>query len=352
MEACDLLSVELRLDRIDAELARELPHHMRELARTYARGERLPWAPDAAIRPASLAAARAALAHPLLADRGLALLRLVAPIAIEGDPGVADAYAAPKTWSALAQLAAARDAAAMTRFGRRAIDVLQLLHGSTATAPSAALELTRLAPPVAGWSAPDGVAVDEHAIARIWYAARTRHGVDGAVRFERSTGARPRTFVVEPGREVIVVVPAHPNTPADRFAILHELGHAIAALALPAGIPRVVDEAAAAYVARAIEVEGPWFAPTAREARKRRTALAAVLDRIEGALPEIAAHMTIRPPWALWHDPGAQASYIAAEAMADAIADAIGPTPGPGALVAAIAAQRAAIDQRGAPGLG
>lgn len=348
MEACDLLAIEPRLDRIEAELARELPHHMRELARTYARGERLPWAPDVASRPATLATARAALAHPVLADRGLALLRLVAPIAIEGDPAVADAYGAPKTWEALAALAAARNTASLARFGRRATDVLQQLHGSDVAWPSAPVALTRLPGPVAGWSVPDGVAADEHAIARLWYAVRTRHGVDGAVRFERSIGARPRTFVVEPRREVIVVVPARVATPADRFAILHELGHAVAALALPAGIPRVVDEAAAAYVARAIEADGPWFAPAAREARDRRRMLAVVLDRMEGTLPDIAAHMTIRPPWALWHDPGAQASYIAAEAMADALVRSIGASPFPGALPAALAAQRATIDRRSA----
>ncbi|MEO7732743.1 MAG: hypothetical protein ABIY55_17365, partial [Kofleriaceae bacterium] len=254
----------------------------------------------------------------------------------------------PKTWEALAALATARNTASVARFGRRAIDVLQLLHGADQVSPSAPVELARLAAPIAGWSMPDGVTVDEHAIARIWYAIRTRHGVDGAVRFERSTGARPRTFVVEPRREVIVVVPARVATPADRFAVLHELGHAVAALALPAGVPRVVDEAAAAYVARAIEVEGPWFAPTAAAARDRRGMLAVVLDRIEGTLPDIAAHMTIRPPWALWHDPGAQASYIAAEAMADAIMHSIGPAPFPGALPAALAAQRATIDRRSA----
>jgi hypothetical protein len=351
MEVCDAMSVELRLDRIDAELARELPHHLRELARTYARGLRLPWAPDVLCRATTLATARDALAHPVLADRGLALLRLVAPIAIEGDAAVAAAYVAPKTWPALAALAAARDAASRARFGRRAIDVMQLLHGAAGRSPAASIGQSRLAPPVRGWSVPDGVAVDEHAIARVWYAMRTRHGVDGAVRFERSAGARPRTFVVEPGREVVVVVPAQLATPADRFAILHELGHVVAALALPAGIPRVVDEAAAAYVARSIEVEGPWFAAAAVDARSRRAMLARVLDRIEGALPEIAEHMIIRPPWALWHDPGAQAAYIAAEAMADAIMAAIGPTPPPGALAAALTAQRDAIDRRGAPGV-
>jgi hypothetical protein len=351
MEACNLLTVELRLDRIEAELASELPAHMRELARTYARGTRLPRAPDVLCRATTLATARTALAHPLLADRGLALLRLVAPIAIEGDTAVATAYDALKTWPALAALAAARDAASIGRFGRRAIVLMHQLHGSAGASPAASIGLSRIAPPVRGWSVPDGIAVDEHTIARVWYATRTRHGVDGDVRFERSAGARPRTFVVAPGREVIVVIPAQLATPADRFAILHELGHVVAALALPAGIPRVVDEAAAAYVARSIEHEGAWFSVAAGEARARREMLARVLDRIEAALPEIAEHMVIRPPWALWHDPGAQAAYVAAEAMADQIMRAIGPTPPPGALAAALAAHRAEIDRRGVPGL-
>ncbi len=351
MEVCDVMTVELQLDRIEAELVRELPAHIRDLARTYARGTRSPWAPEVLRRATTLRAAREALAHPLLADRGLALLRLVAPIAIEGDAAVASAYDAMKTWPALAALAEARNTAAFARFGRPAIEVMQVLHGSAGAPPSASIGLSRLVPPVRGWTSPDGVAVDEHAIARIWYATRMRHGVEGDVRFERSNGARPRTFVVDPGREVIVVIPAQLTTPADRFAILHELGHAVAALALPAGIPRVVDEAAAAYVARSIEVEGPWFSAAAIEARARREMLARVLDRIEAALPEIAEHMEIRPPWALWHDPGAQAAYIAAEVMADQILRAIGPTPPPGAFAAALAAHRADIDRRGAPGL-
>src|SRR5688500_3483603 len=101
MEACELASVELRLDRIEAEIANELPPHMRTFARAYARGTALPPAPDLLLRPQTLATARAALAHPVLADRGLALLRLVAPLAIECDPDVVAALAAPPTWDAL-----------------------------------------------------------------------------------------------------------------------------------------------------------------------------------------------------------------------------------------------------------
>jgi hypothetical protein len=145
------------------------------------------------------------------------------------------------------------------------------------------------------------------------------------------------------------VIPAQITTPAERFTVLHELGHVLAALALSAGVPRIVDEAAAAYVARAIEREGdPWFSPVAAEARARRGALARVLDRSERAFPATLDRPAERPPWALWHDPGAQAAYAGAEAIADAIEDRVGPTPAPGAVAAALAAQREQIDRLGA----
>jgi hypothetical protein len=346
MEACELVSVELRLDRIEAEVANELPPHMRTFARAYARGTALPPAPDVLHRPLTLATARAALAHPVLADRGLALLRLVAPLAIECDPGVVAAFAAPPTWDSLSALAAARDAAAIARFGRRAIEVMHALHGSSVPASAG---VPALPPPVAGWREPDGIALDVPAISHAWDAIRARHGVDGAVRFERTAAARPRTFVVQPHGEVVVVVPADLAAPAARFAVLHELGHVLAAFALSAGIPRIVDEAAAAYIARAIEREGePWFSPAAAAARVRRGALARMLDRVERALPAIGERPAEQPPWALWHDPGAQAAYGAAEAMADAIEHDIGPAPAPGALAAALCAQREQIDRVGA----
>ncbi|HEU4731822.1 MAG TPA: hypothetical protein VFT22_28200 [Kofleriaceae bacterium] len=348
MEACELVAVELRLDRIEAELASELAPHMRAFARGYARQTALPPAPEVVHRPATLATARAALAHPLLADRGLALVRLIAPIAIESDAAVAAARAAEPTWDALAELTRARDAAAGALFGRRAIDVLHRLHGvgaSDAEAPGP------LPPPVAGWTEPDGIALDGPAISHAWDAIRARHGVSGAVRFERSASARPRTFVVQPRGEVVVVIPAQVATPAERFTVLHELGHVLAALALPAGIPRVLDEAAAAYLARALERPGEgsrWYSPVAGAARARRSQLARVLDRIERALPDLPApgeRPAERPPWALWHDPGAQAAYVAAEVLADELERDIGTAPPPGALVAALVARRDALDR-------
>src|SRR5262249_36758306 len=187
---------------------------------------------------------------------------------IERDPGVAAAFVASPSWDALATLAGARDAAASALFGQRAIDVVHSLHGSLIVADGD--PPPELPPPVAGWSEPDGLAIDVQTISHAWDAIRGRHGVDGAVRFERSAHARSRTFVVQRRGEVVVVIPGQVATPAQRFAVLHELGHVLAALALPAGIPRLVDEAAAAYVGRAIEREGdPWFSAAAAAARLR-----------------------------------------------------------------------------------
>jgi hypothetical protein len=351
-QVCELASVEAQLDRIEAELARELPAHMRAFADAYARDLAPPPAPAVLGRRATLATARAALAHPFLADRGLALLRLAAPIAIEADATVLAVRAAPPSWEALGALASARDAAAGALLGLGAIDAMHRLHGLAAAAEVSGAR-PALPPPVAGWFAADGTALDDPEIARACEAICAQHGVAGTIRWQRAASARPRTFVVAPRREVVVVIPAQIATPAARFAVLHELGHAVAALALDAGIPRVVDEAAAAYVARAIEraTDGPWYSALAGAARERRSALACVLDRIERALPATIDRPATRPPWALWHDPGAQAAYVAAEQIADQLACDVGPAPAPGALVAALAAQRERVDRLGASGL-
>src|SRR5262249_11150483 len=129
-QACDLISVELQLDRIEAELANELPPHMRTFARAYARGSSLPPAPEVLHRWATLATARAALAHPVPAARGPARLPLAVPPATERDAGAQAALAAQPPWEALAELAQARDAAASALFGHRAIDLLHCLYGS------------------------------------------------------------------------------------------------------------------------------------------------------------------------------------------------------------------------------
>lgn len=330
--ACDLLEAELALDHLEAALAAELPAHLRAFAVAHAAAAPPPPAPPATRRIAPVVHA---LAHPLLADRALALARLLIPIAIDGDPRVAAARTAPPAWDALERLAAARDAAARDRFGLPFVALMHRLAGAeVAVAAEAALP-----PPVPGWHAPLARTPSAD-VQAWWHALAARHGARATVEIVRARdGVRARTFVVEPRRHAIVVVPPI-ATPAARFGVWHELGHALAALLGPAGLPRAVDEAVAAYVARELETTDPLAAA----ARARRLALARALDAIERALPGGAVRPTAHPPWALWHDPGAQGAYVAAEALADRWCEELGAAPPAGALAAAIAHERARID--------
>lgn len=345
-QPCDVLHAEMALDLLEGELAAELPAHMRAFARAHAEGRPPPAAPLVARLASSLATARDACMHDVLADRGLALMRLVAPLMIDDDPLVVTARADAPSWDGLARLTSARDAIARTRFGRRAIDVMHRLHGVTPErgehdAPGPAIE---------GWQARDQPPIDHTAIVDVWNAIASRFGISGQVRIDGSTKAQPRAFVIEPKVEVVVVVPRIIDTPAARFAVLHELGHAIVALALPAGTPRVLDEAAASYIARLAEppswLPPRWPSELAGAARRRRTAIAAMLDDIERALPELADVPGRAPPWGLWHDPGAQAAYVQAEAIADRLRADLGPTPPRGQLVRALELERDRIDRR------
>ncbi len=326
---CDLLEAELGLDRVEAMLAAELPAHMRSFAQAYAAGAPLPAAPDIAGRASSATVGRRALPHPVLADRGLALLRVVAPIVIERDAGVVAARArfaaSTPSWAAYAALSALRDTVAKARFGRPARDLLRILHG--APEPASA----ELPADIAGWRDVDGLVLDVDAT---WAGLVDRYRLSGSLAIVRAN-VRPRAFVVEPEREVIAVVPARASTPAERFAVLHELGHAVANLLSPAGLPRVLDEAVASLVARDLE----RTTPLAIAARDRRTQLARVLAAVErGEVP--GDRIAASPPWALWHDPAAQAAYVAAEEMADRL-------DGAPDLGAALAHERARIDEEG-----
>lgn len=343
---CDVLDVELALELLEAELATELPAHMRAFARAHADGRPTPSAPLIGRLASSMATARNACRHPILFDRGLAMLRLVAPLVIEAEPAVAAARAAPMTWDNLAVLARAREAAAQARFGIGAIALMHLLHG-VGPAPA-----ERPGAPVEGWKNKDR-AVDRTAIEDAWGAIATRFALAGTVRIDRATkpDVRPRTFVIEPKVEVIVVLPPVIDTPAARFAVLHELGHAAAALSLPAGVPRVLDEAAAAYIARLAEppswLPPAWESELAVAARGRRSAIASLLDEVERALPDIPdPPPAATPPWALWHDPGAQAAYVAAEGIAEALRRDLGPKPPRGELGRSLVIERGRIDRR------
>ena len=358
-EPCDALQAELALDLLEGELAVELPPHMRAFARAHAEGRPPPAAPLLARLASTLKTARDACMHDLIADRGVALLRLVVPLVIEDDPAVTAARAAPRTWENLAVLAAARDAAAQARFGRPAREVLHQLHGVEDARPrnrdgrDSREHMNALGPLVEGWHTSD-TALDSVVILDAWQAIVARFGIstNGQLRVDRSRepGTQPRAFVVEPKHEVIIVVPEQVDTPAARFAVLHELGHAVVALAFPAGTPRVVDEAAASYIARFAEpptwLPPRWESDLATAARRRRLALATMLDEIERGLPSLADVPSTNPPWALWHDPYAQAAYVGAEDIAERLVQDLGPKPPRGQLVRALEAERDRIDHR------
>ncbi|HTR53874.1 MAG TPA: hypothetical protein VMJ10_24435 [Kofleriaceae bacterium] len=346
---CDVLDVEVALDLVEGELAAELPAHMRAFARAHADGRPPPAAPLVARLASTIETARRACRHDVLAERGLALLRLAVPLALESDPAVARARGAAPSWDGLAALAAARDAVATARFGATAIALLHRLHGIETVGES---DPPEPGPPVERWQDRDGT-LEPTAIDDAWQAIAARLGLAGTVRVDRArtADARPRTFVIEPRVEVIVVVPNDLGTPAARFAVLHELGHAAAALVLPAGVPRVLDEAVASYIARLAEppkswLPARWSSELALPARRRRAAIATALDWIERALPTVRAPVGAVPPWALWHDPGAQASYVAAEVIADRLHRELGPNPPRGQLARVLGFERERIDRR------
>lgn len=344
------------LEAIEHELRSELPLHMRAFARAHIRGQPPPAAPLVARLASTVEIAIAACGLPALHTRGLALLRLVAPIAIEDDPHVAAARARAPTWDGLVELARARDAAAQSRFGRRAIELLHLLHG-VGGEPATEVASPAPGPVVDGWHVSaahpgDTVACDPAfdaaQVHQLWDAIAAKLGVIGSVCIERAA-ARSRSFVIEPGRHVIVVRSQTIGGPAARFELLHELGHAAAALVQDAGVPRVLDEAAAAYVARMMEsptwLPAHWTSDRAAAARQRRHAIAVMLDGIERALPDLPRTAGSVPPWAVWNDPGAQAAYVAAETIADRLQRELGGSPAYGDFARALANHRDRIDR-------
>ncbi len=318
------LDLELMLDRICGQLDDELRHHVDAFARAYAASMPLPSAPDLAGRASTAAVAKRALAFPALHLRAVTLLRLVAPILIERDAGVAAARAGEPTWAGLRALSAARDAVAMARFKQPAIDVLHRLAG-VREAAEPTLDLPAEIP---GWTVTDHI-LEDRAIEDAWRYLADLGSASPALEILRSDMVRPRFFAVDHGSSGIAVVPKLVNTPAKRFAVLHELGHALVNLQSTYEWPRAVDEAGASYVARLMEspelLPGRWFSPLAVRARARRTQIARVLDTVERTIEQPPDPPFAKPPWALWHDPGAQAAYVRAEMIADDIWTQLGP---------------------------
>lgn len=329
------LDAELAIDRLEARLATELPAHIAASAQAYAGGGSGPGALDVTHR--EVAAVLAARSVDALRPRGTRLLRVIAPIVIDAAPRVIAARSLERTWASWRVLAAAREAHARLRFGVSHRSLAHALAGvsTTPVVPGEAVSGSEHGPPrdllapIAEWTREqtgDGPLPDD-AVRAAWNDL-ARGDTLGSLSIHRSESAHPRTFVVERGARAVIILPTRIDTPAARFAVLHELGHALlwlSPISRDHEWPRAIDEAAASYVARALEggranddgvsITG-WHAPHAMAARKRRLAIARVLHAIEiGGEPGDIE----RPPWALWNDPFAQAAYVEAERIADAM---------------------------------
>lgn len=310
---------------------------------------------------AALAAGRPAPPAPMLAApatgrvlaRALGDIELAAPArpyaaawawaAVEADPAVVAARAPAPSWIGLAALCRARDRAAI-RAGAAG------LAGLIATTIGAAAAVVTPVPAGDPAARQPGAApvLDDAALAGALNALVAIHGGDPrGVRF--ATAAVGRTFVIAPGRTVIVAVPRAPTMHAWQIA-LHELGHALVGLRAGPRPRRAVDEGVAQWAARHLEVPA-WIAGAlglapdaaaalaerAARARARQVAQHRALAAFEAAVIAdpagdlaaswralargavwTAAETWTAPPALLWHDPGAAQAYAAADALADA----------------------------------
>ncbi len=137
------------------------------------------------------------------------------------------------------------------------------------------------------------------------------------------TASHGQCRVLVPGRSVDVRLRSGASAAAWHDC-LHELGHALVALCTVADVPRAVDETVAEVIAaqlvRAPAVAGgemlSAFSDLKQVAQQMRQHRGALAQRLANA--EATGHPTAaaQPPWALWHDPGAQAAYVAASHLA------------------------------------
>ena len=326
------LDAELALDRLEARLASELPAHVEGTSRAHL-GAVAGVAPIA-ISDREIALVRSLIASEAWRPRATRLARIILPIVVEADARVARLRAKGRTWDGLRALAAARDAVSQRMFGAPHRVIVHALSGcrppglQIQQGRTPVVRFSDTVEPLPGWNAHEAPVV-ERTFGLLWRFL-TRGESFGTLYIARSATAHPRMFAIEPGVRGTIVIPHAIETAAARFAVLHELGHALLWLAPQAREiewPRAVDEAAASHVARWMEHEDAipeWFSPLAEAARARRTAIAQRLDRIEdgiarGASIDAELDGIARPPWALWNDPQAQASYLVAEVIADGI---------------------------------
>jgi hypothetical protein len=99
----------------------------------------------------------------------------------------------------------------------------------------------------------------------------------------------------------------------------HEFGHAVAACVVQRELPRAVDEAVAEVFAATLLRDASGvaalhsLAPAAAAMQQRRRGIAATLAAAE----QLRSPLNMdHVPWALWHQPGYQAAYLAAHDLA------------------------------------
>ncbi|MEZ4359663.1 MAG: hypothetical protein R3B48_05740 [Kofleriaceae bacterium] len=289
-------ALELELDRLEATPAGD--------------GD-APW-PTWARRLVAEAAGR-----ELTRPRALALLRAGAPAWVEQDPAVRAVRQRAPSWPAYHELCAARARAAQRHFGCAWASLMRWHHG----APAAALPPPRpVTSPPAGWTASEAPLPWRAAISAVPGLCAD----DIEVTFAES---RARTSC-HAGR-VVVSLRDRRASARGWFQLLHELGHALGHALCPTlpPLPRAIDEAVAAWLARHLEEPGSLDLPSSawagaalqRAERARRVDLASYLARLEEEAPPAApaAGAPSALPWALWHDGGAQPAYLHAEVLVD-----------------------------------
>lgn len=302
-EESDELGLEIELDRLRASLAGDDP-------------------------PRWSAARRRVVTRALelsgLRTAALALLQRHAPLWIEHEPAVAAARLATPSWAAYRRLRAAQDAIADELFGAAWIDVMRW-HGGVPPEPLPAPAAIPAMTP--GW-ATGSLPLPWRPVIAGWQREVLPSLLGGReisidVAF---SAARPHAHVA-PGPRVELRLRDERDMPRAWFQLLHELGHAAAALlAAPAALPRAVDEAVAAWTARHLEeaeaapgLPSYATAPALHAAeRARRTAVAGALAHLESQHHAGDGGGAAGLPWALWHDGGAQAAYLHAELIAEA----------------------------------
>lgn len=316
------LTLELALDELEAALADEQP---------------AAWE-----RPRRQLVARAA-ATKGLRRRTLQLLQAHAIAWIDQTAIVLASRLAAPSWAAYARLRAAQEVAASQAFEADWAHVMRWAMG----VPAAELPPPApIRPPALRWTderrdgGPGGRSELPWQRAVAALAAHAQPLLRPYQLDLRFAPAHPRTRVSwrpgsggQPTAHLEITLRDDRDTPRAWFQLLHELGHALAAMICPGvWLPRAVDEAAAAWLSRHLEEPGsfPTLPAHAYDAalhggeRARRHAVAVALAHLEAHPAEAresgepaGAAAQAQLPWALWHDAGAQPAYLYAETLAD-----------------------------------